>query len=303
MTGPAVDELRRIDLNLLLALDALLDERNVTRAARRLGVTQPALSGALGRLRALFDDPLFVRTRHGVVPTPRAEALAEPLARWLADARELVAPARFEPAASERTFSISANDYMQHALLVPFARALERRAPRAALALWPQPEDLAAQLARGALDLAVTIAEWAPPDLPSRALYEERYVGIVRRGHAWTRRRPSLDAFCAAKHVLVSPAGGGLRGPTDDALALLGRQRRVALTVSSFLLVPGVVASRELVAVVPERLLGRQPGVARFALPVDLPPIRAIAVWHPRWHRDPAHAWARALLAEVAASI
>ena len=297
-------DLHLFDLNLLVALDALLRERSVTRAARRLGLTQPALSGALARLRGQFGDPLFVRTRHGVVPTPRAEALADPLARWLAEARELVAPASFEPAQSERTFSVSANDYLQHALLVPFARALERQAPRAALALWPQPEDLAAQLQRGGLELAVTIPEWAPPDLPSRALYQERYVGIVRSGHPWTKRRPSLDAFCDARHVLVSPAGGGLRGPTDDALAALGRRRRIALTLSSFLLVPGVVASRALAAVVPERLLaGRRAAVGVFALPVELPPIRAIAVWHPRWHRDPAHAWARQLLADVAASI
>jgi DNA-binding transcriptional LysR family regulator len=126
----------------------------------------------------------------------------------------------------------------------------------------------------------------------------------VRRRHAWTARRPSLDAFCEARHVLVSPAGGGLRGPTDDALAALGRRRRIALTVSSFLLVPDVVASRDLVAVVPERLLvGSRARVGVFAPPVELPPIRAIAVWHPRWQRDPAHAWARQLLAEVAGSV
>ena len=297
-----MNDLRRIDLNLLVALEALLAERSVTRAARRLGLTQPAVSGMLGRLRALFDDPLFVRSRRGIVPTPRAEALAEPLARWIAEAQALVSPHDFDAATSERSFAISVNDYMQAALLLPFLRTLRRRAPRTRLALGPpEAADLTGALQRGRLDLAVTIPEFAPPQLPSRALYEDRYVAIVRSGHPLRARRPSLDAFCGLDHVLVSPSGGGARGPTDDALAALGRRRRIALTVSSFLLVPELVQASDLVAVVPERLLrGRRASLRVFAPPVELAPIRVIAVWHGRSHRDPAHVWLRGMLADVA---
>lgn len=132
-----MENIRHVDLNLLAVLDALLDELNVTRAAARLGYTQPTVSGMLRRLRDVLGDPLFVRAQRGLLPTPRAQALALPLKQWLADSRQLVAPDKFDPATSQETFSISSNDYMQHALLVPFVASLRREAPELRLAVTP----------------------------------------------------------------------------------------------------------------------------------------------------------------------
>ena len=159
--------IKKIDLNLLVVLDALLDECNVTRAAERLGYTQPTISGMLIRLRDLFGDPLFVRTQRGLLPTPRALALAAPLKQLLADSQRLVARDVFDPASAEVTFTISSNDYMQHALLVPFIKVLRNEGSRSS---WPLRHRLSSvlsdALARGQIDLAVTIPEFAMSDLP-----------------------------------------------------------------------------------------------------------------------------------------
>jgi DNA-binding transcriptional LysR family regulator len=150
-----MDNIKKLDLNLLIVLDALLDERNVTRAGTRLGYTQPTISGMLTRLRDLFDDPLFVRTQRGLLPTPRAQALAVPLKQWLADSQRLVARDVFDPANAEVTFTISSNDYMQHALLVPFVKVLRSEARQIQLAIAPPIiEGLSDALARGQIDLA-----------------------------------------------------------------------------------------------------------------------------------------------------
>ncbi|HTO72129.1 MAG TPA: LysR family transcriptional regulator [Myxococcota bacterium] len=296
-------DIKNVDLNLLVALDVLLEERNASRAARRLGLTQSTVSGMLARLRDALGDPLFVRARYGLRPTPRADALAAPLRRWLEDARALVAPAEFDPARWRGAVAISSTDYMQESLLVPFARALGKRAPELRVALSPLVVDgLAERLAAGALDLAVTIPEFAPPDLPSRRLYRDRYVVAVRRTHPLAkRRRFGLDELCRFDHVVVSPTGGAFAGPTDAALARAGRQRRVRTSVPTFLLVPRMLEAEDLVAVLPERLVAaRAPRLRALVPPLELPAIDVIAVWHPRVQRDPAHRWLREQLVETA---
>src|SRR5262245_907465 len=201
-----MENIRHVDLNLLAVLDALLDELNVTRAAARLGYTQPTVSGMLRRLRDVLGDPLFVRTQRGLLPTPRAQALALPLKQWLADSRHLVTLEKFDPATSQATFGISSNDYMQQALLMPFLRALRREAPQLRVAISPPIiEGLGEALAAGRIDIAVTIPEFALPELRSRLLYRERYVVAVRRQHPLARGKAvSIDMFCRYEHVLVS---------------------------------------------------------------------------------------------------
>ena len=225
--------IKKIDLNLLVVLDALLDERNVTRAAERLGYTQPTISGMLIRLRDLFGDPLFVRTQRGLLPTPRAQALAVPLKQLLADSQRLVARDVFDPASAEVTFTISSNDYMQHALLVPFIKVLRNEGKQIQLAITPPIiEGLSDALARGQIDLAVTIPEFAMSDLPSRLLYREHYVVAVRPQHPLARRAAiDVKQFCDYDHVLVSPTGGSFEGPTDQALARLKLRRKVRYSV------------------------------------------------------------------------
>jgi DNA-binding transcriptional LysR family regulator len=299
-------DLRRIDLNLLVALHALLAERSVTRAARRLSLTQPTVSTMLVRLRKLFNDPLFVRTQRGILPTPRALALEPALGRLLEQAGALIAGDRFDAQTAALTFSISANDYIQSALLIPFIRQLRARAPNVRIAVRPaSAQEMTAKLAAGELDIAITTSPEIPSlDLPSRVLYEERYVCAVRKEHPLRGRSVTLEQFCRFPHVVVSPTEGGFVGPTDRALAERNRQRRVALSVPGFLILPELLRTEDLVAVVPERVLAsRSHGLRTFAPPLPVPGFAVLALWHPRVQMDPAHRWMRELLSATAAQL
>jgi DNA-binding transcriptional LysR family regulator len=275
----------------------------VSRAARRLALTQSTVSGMLSRLRDARGDPLFVRARHGLRPTPRAEAMTGPLRRWLDDARALVAPAEFEPAQWRGALTISSTDYMQETLLLPFLRELGAEAPGLRVALAPLVIDgLAEKLGAAALDLAVTIPEFAPPGLPSRRLYRDEYVVAMRAAHPLARRRKlTLDDFCRFEHVLVSPTGGAFTGPADAALARLGRERRVRSSVPTFLLVPQMLEVEDLLAVLPRHLVAARASRLRLRPPpFAIPGFDVVAVWHPRVHDDPAHRWLRGRLAQTA---
>lgn len=297
-----MSNIRNTDLNLLVAFDALYDLRSVTRAAERLALTQPTVSGMLTRLRELFGDPLFVRTQYGVLPTPRADELAEPVKRLLADFDTLIAPKEFDPGSASMTVSISANDYMQNALIVPFIRRLREEAPGIRLALLPAYRaGLAEKLARGAIDLAVTIAEFADPGLPRHHLYRERYICVARKDHPHRGKKLSVKAFCRYDHVLVSPTGGGFSGPTDNALAELGASRRVAISLPSFHVMLETIRTDDFLALVPGRLLhGKTAGLKVFEPPVVVPDFDVIACWHQRNNVDSAQRWIRGLLEKVA---
>lgn len=295
--------IRKTDLSLLIVLDALLDERNVTLAAARLGYTQPTISGMLARLRVLFGDPLFVRTQRGLLATPRAQALAIPLKQLLADSQRLIAREVFDPATAEVTFTISSNDYMQHALLAPFVKVLRSEAKQIRLAFTPPISGgLSDALARGQIDMAVTIPEFAMPDLPSRLLYRERYVVAVRPQHPLARLRTmTVERFCNYDHVLVSPTGGSFEGPTDRALARLQLRRKVRYSVSSFLVISEILQMDDLVALVPSRLVrANDERLVALKAPVEIPGFDVIALWHPRVDKDMAHRWLRRRLAETA---
>lgn len=198
-------DLRTLDLNLLKTLDALLDERSVTRAAARLALTQPAVSGMLNRLRDYFDDPLFIRAPHGMVPSTRAEALAAPVKRILADIDVLLQPVAFDPNTARLTFTLAATDYALRAVVVPFIAALKTQAPGIRVRVVPvTPGSLVSQLEQGAIDVALITPHTTPDELHSRALYEERYVCMMRADHPNAGEPMTLDRFCALEHVLVS---------------------------------------------------------------------------------------------------
>jgi len=293
---------KNLDLNLLAALDALIAERNVTRAARRLHLSQPALSARLNRLRQLFQDPLLVPAQRGMVPTVRALELQEPLRRALEGMHAVIAEqAGFVPALDDRVFTIAASDYVQYALLMPLARALKEAAPRMRLA-WRALDvpSLPEQTERGEIDLAIMTPATAPPQLRTRALFDERYVCIARRDHPRLRRKLDLDAFVALEHVVVSPRGGGFAGPVDAALQALHRSRRVVMSVASFLMVPEIVARSDMVAVVPARLVSDR----KATLIVRAPPLAVEGftigmVWHERNAAHPAHRWLREQIAAL----
>lgn len=295
-------DIRKVDFNLLVAFDALFDELSVSRAAERLSLTQPTVSGMLNRLRDLFGDPLFVRAQRGMLPTPRAESLALPVKSLLDDAKALVEPTQFDPATAEMTFSITVNDYMQYALVIPFIEALRKQAPRIRVAILPLViAGLTTKLMRGEIDLAITIPQFSDPALPSRLLYSDDYVGIVRKQHPLRRPRPSLEQFCRYDHLLVSPTGGSFTGPTDEALSLHGVTRNVAVSLPSFHVLLDVVRAVDFVALVPEHMLrGRRRDFRVFQPPIEVPGFDVIACWHERVSRHPAHRWLRDLLADVA---
>lgn len=294
-------DIRTLDLNLLKALDALLDERNVTRAAARLAITQPAMSGMLTRLRESFDDPLFVRTQRGVVPTQRALELTGPIKQVLGEIDALLQPSTFDPQTADLTVSIATTDYGLRAVVVPFLLALKQRAPRIRVAAQPASDGLArARLERGELDLALLTPERTPSDLYARHLFDERYVCALRRDHPDARGSSlPLDRFCALDHALVSYAGGDFTGVTDDALAKLGRARRVSLSVASFLILPEVLRASDLVAVLPRRLVTEADGLALLDPPITIPGFTKVIAWHARTHRHPGHRWLRELLFET----
>lgn len=291
-------DLRTIDLNLLKTFHALMEERNVTRAAARLALTQPAVSGMLVRLRDSFDDPLFVRTPRGVMPTPRALELAEPIKRVLTEIEALLRPASFDPGQAEFTLTVAATDYALQAVVAPFLAALRPLAPGIRVAVRPVNDArVAEQFERGELDLALLTPETVPPDLHARRLYEERYVCALRQDHPDAAPgRITLDRFCALDHAIVSLSGGGFRGATDAALERQGRRRRVALSIPSFLVLLEVLRSSDLIAMVPHRLVAEAQGLAVLEPPLEVPGFTKLAAWHARTHEDPGHRWARTLL-------
>ncbi|WP_111496236.1 MULTISPECIES: LysR family transcriptional regulator [Marinobacter] len=292
-------DLRKLDFNLLKTFDVLIDELSVTRAAERLALTQPAVSGMLTRLRQSFDDPLFVRAQHGVVPTTRALELAQPIKAVLSDIEKLLQPVAFDPKSVQMPLTIAATDYALRAVVVPFLERLRSLAPGirvAARAL--DHSKIQGQFERGEVDLALMTPESAPADLRARHLFDERYVCILREDHEMARETLSLDDFCSLDHALVS-FEGGFSGITDTMLQELGRERRIAFSVPSFLVLLEALRVSDLVAVVPYRLVKEEPGLSLLEPPIPIPGFSKVLAWHERTHRDPVHQWVRNLLAEL----
>jgi len=298
-----MNNIRSMDLNLLVVFDALFDERSVTRAATRLALTQPTVSGSLKRLRETFADQLFVRTSHGVLTTPRAEALAGPIKEFLAGARALVGPERFEPAKAEGTVKLCGSDYMQRTVLLPLIRAIRMQAPKLWASISPRPSNvvLSEWMVRGEIDLCVSAREVVPPEIISRGLYHDQYVCIARKKHPLKVRRISIEQLCAFEHLLVDPSGRDPSGPVDKALAKLGRKRNVAIAVPTFDRLLELLKTDDFLAFVPGRLLRRRESEFKvFETNLAVPTIEVVASWHPRLSGDARHRWLRDVLIKVA---
>jgi DNA-binding transcriptional LysR family regulator len=258
--------LARADLNLLTLFEVILRERHVGRAAQRLNLTPSAVSHGLGRLRRLLNDPLFLRTPKGVIPTARAAALAEPVGELLARARNVLSSAEpFDAMKSTRRFIIGAPDGVSSVFLMPLLVALRCRAPGIDIGLRqllpPQGghsverawTPLFAELEAGSMDVAVAPIDRAPPRFTTRTLYEEDFVAVARAGHRFAAR-PTLERFCGAQHLMVSMTGDP-HGFVDEALAKQGVSRRVALTVPDFVTGLAAVAESDLIATMPRRFV------------------------------------------------
>lgn len=299
--------IQALNLNLLLVLDALCRERNVTRAAERLGLTQSAVSNALAQLRHTLGDPLFVRARRGVVPTERALSLAGPVRQALAIVESaLAAGTGFEASTSARTFVIAASDYTEYVVLPRLLRRLEREAPgvRIEVRSWGRHE-VPPTLESGEVDLMIGYYGALPAGHHEQPLFQEEYVCIVRKSHPSVRRRLTLKQYLALSHVLVTQLPGGL-GSVDAALARMGLSRRVGARVSHFLMVPHLVAVTDMAAALSRRVA--EPAAKRlklclFAPPLALPKSTVGQVWHERTHADAANTWLRRVVREVCAGV
>ncbi|MBX3220279.1 MAG: LysR family transcriptional regulator [Labilithrix sp.] len=301
--------LERLDLNLLVALRALLAERHVTRAAARVGLTQPAMSHALARLRAVLGDPLLVRTRAGMTLTARAAELAEPLERVLGELSRLLAPpGAFDPARSSRTFRVATTDYVELVLMPAVLARVWREAPNVVVKLLPIVGRGVEDLDEGRVDVVLgPLGETERGSVLAQRLLSERFVCVVRDDHPAVGRRLSLERFLSLPHALITPRGE--RGSiVDTALAKLGERRRIAVEVPHFLVAPFLVEKTDVVLTLAERVArALAPSVRLRVLSppreLDLPGFDISLVWHERDRADPAHAWFRGAIAGVARTL
>ena len=296
-----------LNLNLLPVLDALLAERSVSRAAARVGLSQPAVSNALAQLRAHFGDPLLVREGNGMAPTERALALAGPLRAALLALEQGLQPAQaFDPASAQRNFIIMTNDFVAYAMLPRLLGRLQREAPGIALQIraW-QEHAVPPELARGEADLVLGFNRGLPVAHHATPLFTDRFVFVARQGHPVVRGKINLATYTKLKHVIVSHEPNA-RGVFDDVLAQRGLSRNVALRVSHFLLVPPIIAATdyvaalsEIVAVGAEKLLRLQ----LLKMPLHFDGAMVHMVWHERTGASPAHGWLRGVVEEVGRGI
>jgi DNA-binding transcriptional LysR family regulator len=286
--------IRSVDLNLLVAFDALFDERSVSRAAHRMALTQPTVSGMLRRLRHVFSDELFVRTSHGILPTPRAEALATPIKELLARAQTIIEPEEFDPATSEAAVRFCGTDYLQQTVLFPLIARLRSIAPKIRVSVMPgQPPGISDLLARGEIDVSVCTKATAVPSLPAQKLFSDRYVCVARQSHPLDGKI-SLNELRAFDHVLVHPTLGRFSGLMDEALAEKGAHRNVVLSVPTFSMLFDALDSGDYLAFIPERLFsGRSKRLKKLSVDVDPRPFDIVANWHPRMNGDARHKWLR----------
>ncbi len=291
-----------IDLNLLRVFDAVLVERGVTPAAARLGLTQPAVSNALARLRAVFGDALFVRTPGGMDATAFARELAEPVRQALALLESALAHGPgFDPATSTRSFRFYMSDLGQIEFLPPLVERVQSSAPGVRLeAVGLEVEDIGGALAAGALDLAVGFLPGLGPPVQRRALFRDPYVCLMRADHPDIDKKLTRKKFLDAAHALVSYRGG--HRVIEEALERAGLARRIALRVPHFTVVPMILERSDLILTLPARVarvFERRGSLKSLPPPVPIPPAEVGVHWHPRFEGDPGNRWLRDLMIEL----
>jgi DNA-binding transcriptional LysR family regulator len=294
--------LQDLDLNLLRTLDVLIEERQVSRTAQRLGVSQPAISHALGRLRRHFGDPLLVRQGQEMVLTPRAAELAGPLRQVLAEIRQLTGPARFDPARAEGRLRIACTDYALAIVMPHVLDGLARQAPGLSIAYSHISSDMFEHLESGFLDLCLS-GQASYRELQLEVLFQERFVLAVRADHPLVGEPMTVERFIAWPHVLVDVVHSRLHG-IDERLAALSLQRHIALRMPSFLAAAFFARESDLIVPIPERIAvlhAPSMGLALLQPPqeLDLGAFDYVQAWHPRRNDDPLHRWLRQLVREA----
>jgi DNA-binding transcriptional LysR family regulator len=285
-----------IDLNLLPVAHALLVERSVTRAAKRLHLSVPATSRALDRCRHAFGDPLLVRAGRGLAITPRgAELLAELDGTLESIARTLQRPTEFDPRQHTGTYTIRANEVILAIIAGAWIEAIAQQAPRVHLRFENESTDDIDAIRRGDVSFAIGSYSGLTDDMHHQPLVDEHLVGILRAGHPLAGKRITPTRFAALRHVVTSRRGIP-RGPIDELLEQRGLRRDIAAVVPSFSAAIGICLTSDLTTIAPRRLitvLGSPTTIAQFTPPVPLPVVNVHVIWHARHHHDPPHQWLR----------
>jgi len=293
-------DLSQLDLNLLMALKALLTERSVTRAGKTLGLSQSATSHALSRLRKLFDDPLLVRTAQGMVPTPRAESLLEPLRQVLSEIEQLLQTPTFDAKTATGVIHLVATDYATVVILPTVLQRIAAAAPHLDIECQHWSDCTWEQLSSGNVDLALGGQSFLDlKDFNFQHLFAEDFVSIVRADHPVTQSEFTLEAFLAWSHALITITNART-GYIDTVLENLGVKRRILLRLPHFLSAPLIVAKTDLILTLPRRLALLFAEFANLAIldpPIELEPFNYIQIWHKRRQHDPLHIWLRELIA------
>jgi len=293
--------MRAPDFNLLVTLDVLLAEGSVARAAQRLRLSPSAMSRALARLRETTGDPLLVRAGRGLVPTPRAQDLRDRVAQLVQDGQAVLRPAEtLDLKKLSRMFTLRVTDGFAENFGAELIARIGRQAPGVLLHFMQKPNKDSAPLREGAVDLEIgVVGQATSPETRAQALSRDRFIGVVRKGHALSRGRITPQRFAAGRHIAVSRRGLD-KGPIDEALKTLGLKREIVTIVGSFSTALALARATELIASVPERHTGNlRAGMHSFPLPVATPEVTVSMLWHPRQDADPAHRWLRGEVRDV----
>jgi len=287
--------LRNFDLNLLVVLEAVLSEASITRAAKRLNLSQPAVSQSVARAREVFGDDLLVRDGASMRLTPLGRRLAPQLKEFCVKAEALLSPCGFDPATAEYNFNVHCNDLSELLILPPLIASVGRQAPNCRLII----RAVEPHLIDASVDLAIIGAPLPPGPFVSKDLYDDHFVLIARPGHPALKKRLTPERFAALEHALVSPTGKGMIGPVDTMLEQLGLSRRIALSVTRFATLPQIISSTDFVAAVPSRFANWSEVkklCTVWPLPFKSPRFTMRMLWHRIHDTDPAHEWLRSLL-------
>jgi DNA-binding transcriptional LysR family regulator len=289
------------DLNLLITLDVLLEEGSVARAARRLRLSPSAMSRALSRLRETTGDPLLVRAGRGLVPTPRALELRDRVGPLVQGGCEILRPAdTLDPAKLGRTFTLRTSEGFVETFGPKLVARVGGEAPGARLRFVQKPNKDSTPLRDGSVDLETGVVDHATsPEVRTLALFRDRFIGAVRKGHALARGSMTLARYVAGRHVAIARQGTE-QGPITESLRALGKEREVVTIVAGFATALALARGTDLIASVPERHTGGlRDGMHSFALPYPTPEITVSLLWHPRMDADPAHRWLRGCVRDV----
>ena len=292
--------LSKVDLNLFIVFDAIYTEANLTRAGQIVGITQPAVSNALSRLRETFNDPLFVRTAQGMIPTPMAQNIIGPVRNALQLLRVSVQESRiFNPLQANKTFRISMTDLIEAVILPPLFQRLRRQAPAVQIeSFLAKRRETTKELAAGRIDFAVDAPLNTDPQVRHVKLLEDRYVCAMRKGHPLAKDKISLDDYLSLTHIHISSRRSGL-GLVDLALGKMGIQRKIALRSQHYLMASQVMQQTDMAMTVPESFAHRH-GLHAVDLPVnDVPAQETHLYWHESTDQDPANRWMREQLIEL----